>query len=317
MTDASQVWTTVAQEKSSIESLRQQMLLERRQLVQKNQQVNRLKKKILEARVAGTVLPSESAKLVEMATLTSQIDALRITIRTLRGQIQQKSNFVNENIQFLKDEALGGTPIPPSTPDALFLTALEVSGSSKLNDVEVTTLQLPGLDASKITTGEFPTARIANAAINESKLASNAVTTAKIPDGAIATAKIADNAVTNEKIVSVDASKITGTLPSSEIEIYTDSDESNTSFPVGSYLYAVVAPTLIPLSRNSPLIIRIDEWDTRQYRAFHADAQETWGGDQLSGSWNARGLKSFSVEQDFGDVSMVSRTVTILVQRTA
>ena len=59
---------------------------------------------------------------------------------------------------------------------------------------------VPGVDASKITTGTFGSGQIADAA----------VTQAKIADSAVSTAKIANLAVTGGKTSGLDGSKITG-----------------------------------------------------------------------------------------------------------
>ena len=93
-----------------------------------------------------------------------------------------------------------------------------------------------GLDASKLTTGTLPIARIADEAITNAKLASDisasklttgtlpiariadgAITSAKIADGTIATGDIADGAITDAKINSVSASKVSGELSTCNI----------------------------------------------------------------------------------------------------
>ena len=52
-------------------------------------------------------------------------------------------------------------------------------------------------------------------AVSANKIANNAVTTDKLADDVVTTAKINDGAITDVKITSVDASKLTGTLPAS------------------------------------------------------------------------------------------------------
>jgi hypothetical protein len=58
-----------------------------------------------------------------------------------------------------------------------------------------------GIDASKLTTGTLPAARIGNDAIDNAKMADNAVNTAELTNLAVTTAKLADNSVTSAKIV--------------------------------------------------------------------------------------------------------------------
>ena len=94
---------------------------------------------------------------------------------------------------------------------------------------------VPGLQASKITSGEFGSAQIAANAITNAKLASDLDATkltagtlpiARIADAAITTAKIGDNQITGAKTAGLDATKITGgtigegfipTLPQSKV----------------------------------------------------------------------------------------------------
>ncbi|MCS6975329.1 MAG: hypothetical protein NZM13_12670, partial [Cyclobacteriaceae bacterium] len=52
-----------------------------------------------------------------------------------------------------------------------------------------------GIDASKLTTGTLPAARIGNDAIDNAKLADNAVNTAEIANNAVTSAKIADGTI--------------------------------------------------------------------------------------------------------------------------
>jgi hypothetical protein len=74
----------------------------------------------------------------------------------------------------------------------------------------VTAAQIPNIDAAKITTGTFATARIANLAITTEKLAELSVSNTKLIDSSVSTDKIADLAVTSGKLAnsSVTADKI-------------------------------------------------------------------------------------------------------------
>lgn len=98
--------------------------------------------------------------------------------------------------------------------------------NTKLSNAAVTNDKLAsGVDASKLTTGTLPIARIADGAVTSAKitdgtlatadLADGAVTSIKIFDGTITAADIADGNVTNVKVASgLDAAKLTvGTLP--------------------------------------------------------------------------------------------------------
>lgn len=69
---------------------------------------------------------------------------------------------------------------------------------------------IPNLDAAKITTGTFPTIRIADGAITTAKILDANVTTNKIADGNVTTNKIADGNITEGKLAidSVVTSKI-------------------------------------------------------------------------------------------------------------
>ena len=59
---------------------------------------------------------------------------------------------------------------------------------------------LTALNATELTSGTIPIARIADDAVTNAKMADAAVTTAVLADGNVATGKIADNAVTSAKI---------------------------------------------------------------------------------------------------------------------
>lgn len=67
-----------------------------------------------------------------------------------------------------------------------------------------------GIDASKLTTGTLPAARIGNDAIDNAKLADNAVNTAEIANNAVTSAKIADGTIVTVDLAdaSVTSAKI-------------------------------------------------------------------------------------------------------------
>ncbi|MCX7638716.1 MAG: hypothetical protein N2044_12805, partial [Cyclobacteriaceae bacterium] len=67
-----------------------------------------------------------------------------------------------------------------------------------------------GIDASKLTTGTLPAARIGNDAIDNAKLADNAVSTAEIANNAVTSAKIADGTIVTVDLAdaSVTSAKI-------------------------------------------------------------------------------------------------------------
>jgi len=68
---------------------------------------------------------------------------------------------------------------------------------------------------AQITVDVITTDTIVDDAITTNKLINDSVTAPKIANNAITTAKINDGAITDVKITSVDASKLTGTLPAS------------------------------------------------------------------------------------------------------
>ena len=71
------------------------------------------------------------------------------------------------------------------------------------------------ITTNKLINDSVTAPKIANNAVTTAKINDSAITTAKINDSAITTAKINDGAITDVKITSVDASKLTGTLPAS------------------------------------------------------------------------------------------------------
>ena len=62
---------------------------------------------------------------------------------------------------------------------------------------------------------------IADGSITTAKLADNAITTIKITDANVTTAKIADSNVTDAKIASLSASKLTGSVPATHVDLST------------------------------------------------------------------------------------------------
>lgn len=126
----------------------------------------------------------------------------------------------------------------------------------------------PAVGASNIevvyTTPASPLV-IPNGAITTAKLGDDAVTTVKILDDAVTTPKIADNAVTTAKILSLDAAKLTGTLPPavfsiadnsiSEDNLYvkpiTTSATINYSYVGGSSLVQDVTNGTLVVNRNA------------------------------------------------------------------
>ena len=86
-----------------------------------------------------------------------------------------------------------------------------------IGDHAIDTLQLNenAVSANKIANNAVTTDKLADDVVTTAKINDSAITTAKINDSAITTAKINDGAITDVKITSVDASKLTGTLPAS------------------------------------------------------------------------------------------------------
>ena len=88
-------------------------------------------------------------------------------------------------------------------------------GSALLADGAVTSVKLAtdAVTSNKILDGTITGADLANATITNVDIASNTVNSGNILDATIQAADLADGSVTNNKIVSVDASKITGSIP--------------------------------------------------------------------------------------------------------
>jgi hypothetical protein len=102
----------------------------------------------------------------------------------------------------LKDSGVA----PGTYPLVIVDSKGRVTGGSVLGTTDV-----PDLDAAKITSGSFGTARIDDNAITSPKILNAAVTASKMSDGAVVSSKIADSAVTDAKIATgISASKITG-----------------------------------------------------------------------------------------------------------
>ena len=95
--------------------------------------------------------------------------------------------------------------------------AADAVTTAKIGDLQVTEGKIAdgSITAAKIADGTIIEQELANNSVTADKLADDVVTTAKINDNAITTAKINDGAITDVKITSVDASKLTGTLPAS------------------------------------------------------------------------------------------------------
>ena len=87
--------------------------------------------------------------------------------------------------------------------------------TADLADGAVTSVKLAtdAVTSNKILDGTITGADLANATITNVDIASNTVNSGNILDATIQAADLADGSVTNNKIVSVDASKITGSIP--------------------------------------------------------------------------------------------------------
>ncbi len=140
--DEVQLWTTVSQKQASAEALNTQMRNQRLEVMNRMQIKRQIMREIMDARIAGTPLPDEQAKLAEAATLQNEVDGLRASIRQKRSTIREKRSVVDSTVQFLRDEALGEAGIPPPDPETFFLKALEVedietTGHAKVGELEV------------------------------------------------------------------------------------------------------------------------------------------------------------------------------------
>ena len=161
------------------------------------------------------------ARIANLAVDTAKIAANAITTEKI------------ENIAVTTDKLANSAVTTGKIDD-------EAVTTPKILDANVTNIKIAsGIDASKLTIGTLPIARIANESIDTAKLADSAITAVKIEDDAVTTAKIANSAVTaakidddavttvkilnanvtNPKIASgIDASKLTtGTLPIARI----------------------------------------------------------------------------------------------------
>jgi microcystin-dependent protein len=100
-----------------------------------------------------------------------------------------------------------------------FNGSANVSAATTIANNAVTNAKLAsGIDASKLTTGTLPIARIADSDVTNAKLASG-IDASKLTTGTLPIARIADADVTNAKLATgIDASKLTtGTLPIARI----------------------------------------------------------------------------------------------------
>lgn len=191
--------------------------------------------------------------------------------------------------------------------------------ASSITDGSVTT--------AKINDAAITTAKIADATIATGDIADNAITSAKIADGTIATGDIANSAITTAKLADANVTlaklSATGTPSSSTYlrgdntwatvsggvtsavagngitvsgatgavtisqDIYTGSTQTNSSFPIGTYLQClgVGNPNQSISALNASATIRIYS-NGGQYGGYTANYGS---GTVLSGTWRCRG----------------------------
>jgi len=118
---------------------------------------------------------------------------------------------------------------------------------------------LTALNATELTSGTIPIARIADGAITAAKIADgtvvaaeiadDAIVAAKIADDAVTTAKIANSAITDAKISAVAATKLTGTVADARFPatLPAASAANLTSIPAGN-LTGSIADARVPAS---------------------------------------------------------------------
>ena len=184
-------------------------------------------------KITGTIVSTQIATGAITDAQIHDVAATKITGTIAASQIAA-GTITDTQIHDVAASKIIGT-ITASQIATETITDLEIHdvAAGKITGTIAAT-QIASLDASKITTGVFGSARIAAGVITSAHLATNSVTNTKIASlaitdakindvaaskitGTIATAQIANNAVTNAQIRDVDASKITGTVDASRI----------------------------------------------------------------------------------------------------
>jgi hypothetical protein len=167
---------------------------------------------------------------------------------------------------------------------------------ARIADLSIATAKLANLSVTdgKLAANSVLTAKIKDANVTADKLASNSVTTIKIVDKNVTTEKIADKAVTEGKLADgavtnaklatgIDASKLTGTVPSDclpgsydEVQEYTSKD----SFPttgVAATIYVDTTTNLVYRWTGSAYIeisssLALGETSSTAYRGDYGKA---------------------------------------------
>ena len=126
-----------------------------------------------------------------------------------------------------------------SPGDAITISGHDTNDNELLNNINqldsVTRKTADLIGTSDLASGAVTAEKISDGAVSTAKLLDSAVTSAKIADNTIQGSKLADNSVTNAKIVSVDGSKIPGTI-SAITRLYPTSSTTSIDFANEIYL---------------------------------------------------------------------------------
>ena len=168
--------------------------------------------------IADQLLSTDGFGNLSFTTVETNIanEAVGGDVSGIVSNIQLRNNVVTVNEINVQEGVLGQVLTTDGAGTLTFTDKTDVANAPVGGDVSGTISNIQ-LTANSVRTAEI----IANAVTN-SKLSVNSVSTLKIIDlnvtgdklapDAVTTIKILDNSVTNDKIVSIDASKLTGSL---------------------------------------------------------------------------------------------------------
>jgi len=168
--------------------------------------------------IAGQLLSTDGFGNLSFTTITTNVanESVGGDVSGVVSNIQLRDNVVTVNEMNVLEGTAGQVLTTNGAGSLTFTDKTNVADASVGGDVSGTISDI------QLTPNCVRTAEIIDNAITNSKISVNAISTLKIIDGnvtavklssdAVTTIKILDGSVTNDKIVSIDASKLTGTL---------------------------------------------------------------------------------------------------------